>query len=104
MDFRMLLSSHSLLKHVEVFFESILDDWKVSPELYPNKFSFPSPSPALPVDPLAVPSPPPSPSPPPPLSLLHFHVFSVIVCVCQLASFLATSQLGIKSFTQFKST
>ena len=99
----MLLSSNSWSKHVKVVFENMFDDWKFSPDLHPNKFSFPSPSPALPVDPLAVPSPPPSPSPPPPLSLLHFHVFSVIVCVFQPASCPATSLLGIKSSTIYRS-
>ena len=70
MGFRMLLSSSSWSKHVKVVFENIFDDWKHSPELHPNKFSFPLPPPVLPVGPLAVPPSPPSPSPP----LCHYII------------------------------
>ena len=71
-DFCMMLSSNSWSKHVKVVFENILDDWKFSPELHPNKFSFPPPPPPLPVGPPAAPSSPPPLPPPPPVAVTTF--------------------------------
>ena len=60
MDFRMLVSSNSWSKHVKVVFENILDDWKYSSDLHPDKKSLPI---LITPDSQSSVSPPPSPVP-----------------------------------------
>ena len=68
----MLVSSNSWSKHVKVVFENILDDWKYSSDLHPDKKSLPL---ILTPDSQSADSPPPSPVPvelpPPPVSVIN---------------------------------